>query len=224
VVEGYRAAASRARLIFGNTTEMVNRFRELGAPDVRYLPNAAPTIRSIEPAREPYLVYVGRVHERFDAQLVTATADRLPGVPIVIAGTVEREPVGWSKLIARPNVRLEGLVPYERARELIGRSRGLLVPHRADDYTRSQDAMKAWDAMSVGAPVLSTSVPPSDRWREPLALLADEPAAFAAAAARLVAGELDHGREARLRLAAENGWSSRAESAIGAIREVSGWG
>jgi hypothetical protein len=166
---------------------------------------------------------VGRVHERFDTSLVAAVADRLPDVPIVIAGAIERRPAGWAGLIARGNVRLEGTVPYERARDLIGRSRGLLVPHRPDDYTRSQDAMKAWDAISVGAPVLSTRVPPADQWAEPLAAVADEPADFAAKAVRLVAGQFDAGRQGRLELAAANTWPRRAEAAVAAIREAGGW-
>ena len=83
--------------------------------------------------------------------------------------------------------------------------------------------MKAWDAISVGAPVLSTSVPPADDWREPIATVADEPADFAAKAVRLVDGQLDAGRQARLDLAAANSWPRRAETILAAIREVGGW-
>lgn len=223
VLAGYLAAASGARLVFANTREMARRLQDMGARDVRHLPNAGPPVQPWEPASEPYLVYVGRIHERFDSSLVSAVADRLPAVPIVIAGPLERQPAGWPELVEHPNVRLEGPLPAERALRLIGGSRGLLIPHAADDYTRSQDAMKAWDALSVGAPVLSTSVPPADEWGEPLAIRADEPEAFARGAARLVAGDLDRGRAERLRYAGENTWTHRAGTAMAAIREVAGW-
>ena len=220
VRDGYRAAARYARIVFANTELMADRLRALGAADVRRLPNAAPVPDPIAPDPEPSLVYVGRVHERFSCGLVAAAAERLPAVTFRIIGPVERTPEGWSALLDRPNVRHEGALDAVAARAAIGRSRGLLIPHTVDDYTRSQDAMKAWDAISVGAPVLATPIPPVDRWPPGLALVATGPAEFAAAAERIVAGELDASRTDRLAFAAANGWAQRAAEILGAIREV----
>jgi teichuronic acid biosynthesis glycosyltransferase TuaH len=165
-------------------------------------------------------VYVGRIHERFSCELVAAAAERLPTVTFRIVGPVERTPDGWASLLDRPNVHHEGALDAETARVAIGRSRGLLIPHTVDDYTRSQDAMKAWDAISVGAPVLATRIPPVDRWPPGLALVATGPAEFAAAAERIASGELDAGRSDRLALAGANGWAQRAAEILDAIREV----
>lgn len=220
VRDGYEASARHARLVFTNTELMASRLRELGATDVRCLPNAAPTPEPTTPDPEPSLVYVGRIHERFSCDLVAAAADRLPAVMFRIIGPVERTPPGWEALQRRPNVRLEDQLEPNAARAAIGRSRGLLIPHAVDDYTRSQDAMKAWDAISVGAPVLATSIPPVDRWPRELGLVADDPAAFAAGAERIVAGELDGGRAARLTFAAANGWAERAGEVLDALREA----
>ena len=220
VCDGYEAAARHARLVFANTELMASRLRALGAADVRHLQSAAPPAEPVTPDAEPSLAYVGRVHERFACELVAAAADRLPAVTFRIIGPVERTPSGWASLLARPNVRPEGPMEGGAARAAIGRSRGLLIPHVVDDYTRSQDAMKAWDAISVGAPVLATSVPPADRWPPDMAVVADDAAGFATAAERIVAGDLDHGRGTRLAFARANGWEQRAADVVEAIREV----
>lgn len=222
VRRGYAIAATAADLVFANTRAMAERLASLGAADVRRLPNGCPPVEPIAPADEPYLAYVGRVHERFDTGLVSAAAVANPGAAIRIAGPVERVPDGWSELLALPNVVHLGSLDAIGARRLIGESRGLLVPHRPDDYTRSQDAMKAWDAISVGAPVVSTSVPPADEWTARIALIANDPGGFAEAARRILEGELDSGRDDRLRLASENGWDRRVRVALDAIAEVTG--
>lgn len=220
VRDGYQAGARYARLVFANTELMASRLRALGATDVRRLPNAAPIPDPVTPDPEPSLTYVGRIHERFSCELVAAAADRLPRVSFRIIGPLERRPSGWGSMLVRPNIRVEGQLDERAARSAIGRSRGLLIPHTVDDYTLSQDTMKAWDAISVGAPVLATSIPPVDGWPPGMGLVADDPAAFAAAAERIVSGELDDGRPARLAFAAANGWAHRAADVVAAVREV----
>jgi glycosyltransferase involved in cell wall biosynthesis len=224
VADGYRAAAGGADLIFANTRAMQDRLGELGAPDVRLLPNACPPL---EPGpstagRQPAgLVYVGRIHERFDAELAGAVAAALPDITVTIAGPVERMPVGWSALVARSNVRLPGRVESEAAREMIGAAAALILPHRVDDYTRSQDAMKAWDSLAVGTPVISTPIPPADGWPAGLAEVCRDTEAFVAAARRAAGGELAAGRADRLAFAADNQWSARAATAIVAMAALS---
>ena len=223
VADGYAAAASGADLIFTNTLAMRDRLRELGARDARHLPNACPPLDhrlASTDRRRAGLVYVGRIHERFDAELTVAVADALPDTMFTIAGPVEREPVGWSALAGRANVRLPGLVEPGAARDLIAGAAGLIVPHRVDDYTRSQDAMKAWDAIASGTPVISTPIPPADSWPAGYAEVCFGTDAFVAAARRAVDGELDIGRPARLAFATENQWSARAAVAIAAIDSV----
>jgi glycosyltransferase involved in cell wall biosynthesis len=220
VSEGYVAAAARADLIFVNTELMRDRVVELGAPDVRLLRNACPPVdpaASVAGGRPTDLVYVGRIHERFDTGLAAAVADALPEATLTIAGPVEREPEGWPALVARPNVRLRGRMEFGAARELIGSAAAVIVPHRVDDYTRSQDAMKAWDAIASGVPVISTRIPPADAWPGGLAEVCADTEAFVAAAMKAVDGRLDAGRADRLAFAAENQWSDRAAVAVTAI-------
>lgn len=223
VSDGYQAGALRADLVFANTLLMRDRLVDLGARNVRHLPNACP---SVDPGPTPSdgrragLVYVGRIHERFDTHLVAAVADALSDTTLTIAGPVERVPEGWPDLVRRPNVLAPGRLDPAAARDLIGQAAGLILPHRVDSYTRSQDAMKAWDAIASGTPVITTRIPPADGWPTGLAEVCSSTEAFVEAARRAVDGQLESGRPARLAYAAGNQWSARASAAITAINEL----
>jgi len=218
---GYMAAAKGADLLFANTPAVASRLQELGARNVRLLQNGAPPIdrRFVPDLEHPYVLYVGRIHERVDVDVLVTVLAGHPSLGVLIAGPIEREPRGWPRLLTSPNVRLLGPVRGERLRSLLGRARALVIPHKVDDYTRSQDAMKAWDALAVGTPVVSTSVPPAVTWPPGLALVADDGPGFAEAVSRVLDGELDAAREDRFAYAAANSWRHRAAEAIAAIKE-----
>lgn len=221
VRHGYVAAARDADLVFANTALVASQLQELGARNVRLLQNGAPPVdRRFAPDLDhPYVLYVGRIHERLDVDLLRAVLAAAPSVRVVVAGPVEREPRSWAKLVASGNVRVLGPVRGDRLRSLLGRARALVIPHTVDDYTRSQDAMKAWDALAVGTTVVSTSVPPAVSWPPGLALVADDGPAFAEAVRRVLDGELDPARELRFAYAAANSWRHRADQAIAAIKD-----
>ncbi|HZM71974.1 MAG TPA: glycosyltransferase [Candidatus Polarisedimenticolia bacterium] len=222
VVRGYESAAASADVVLANSAFMAERMRGLGARNVVRLPNGAPERLTADQGAPAYFAYVGRIHERVDATLLAAVADAFPAVEIRIAGGVEREPAAWAALASRPNVRLIGPLEAVAARRLIAGAAALLLPHVVDDYTRSQDPMKAWDALASGTPVVSTPLPPVTEWPEPLRLIGGDREAFVAAARRALSGELRPARDQMLALAAANTWSARADALLDAIEAARG--
>lgn len=220
--DGYAAAAIGADIVFANTIAMRDRLAAMGARDARLLPNACPQVDpgALSTEEPRGLIYVGRIHERFDAALALAVADALPDTLLTIAGPVEREPVAWPALASRSNVRLSGQVASGKAREMIASAVALIVPHHVDAYTRSQDTMKAWDAIAVGTPVISTAIPPASDWPTGLAEVCLDTEAFIRAARKAVDGGMKAGRAERLAFAAQNQWSARAAVVIGAIEGI----
>jgi len=73
--------------------------------------------------------------------------------------------------------------------------------------------MKAWDALALGVPVITTSVPPATSWPAGLATITDDPASFASAVLAALTGLHDDQREARLEYASRNRWRDRIELA-----------
>lgn len=225
VLAGYTAAARHADVVFANTAFMGRRMRDLGATNASILPNAAPVVEFADvqvqvAGPQPYLVYVGRIHERVDVDLLAAVAEAFPTVLIRMIGPVEREPSGWQDYVARPNVRLDGPLVGEQLLATVGASAALLVPHCVDDYTLSQDAMKAWDALAVGTAVISTPVPPVIDWPAGLATVGADAKAFVGGVRTVLDGQPDGARAARLAYARANGWDARAGAAVRAITAI----
>ena len=217
VRRGYAVAARCADVVFANSPFMADRMRHGGANIVHLVTNGAPGVsESTELAGSlPHrlgFAYVGRVHERVAVPLLEALADEARPEPLRIIGPIEREPDGWRRLIARDNVVLEGSRPQVAAHRILAETRALIVPHVVDDYTRSQDAMKVWDALSIGTPVIATSIPPAASLPDYAVLLADNPDAVRAAAQRIIRGELAPFAAQRRALAAENSWDRRIEA------------
>ena len=227
VRDGYRAAARFGDVIFANTPFMADRMQTDGARSVHLLPNGAPDSIDLEagqgsgpPGARPYLIYVGRIHERVDCGLLRAVAEATPGATLRIVGPVERSPEGWSALTGLPNVECLGARRGDEARSMMAGAAACLVPHVVDDYALSQDAMKAWDALAVGTPVISTPVPPVVSWPVELATVTQDPQGFANAAHRAVAGTLPGSPERRRAFAAANTWAVRAREAVEVIEEA----
>ena len=225
VGNGYRVAAQDGDVVFANTPLMARRMEALGASRVVLLRNAAPEVGLADdpppsPDRQPYLVYVGRIHERVDAGLLSAVAEAFPEVRLRLIGPVEGVPDGWPELTSRPSVSVEGPIVGDGLRDILSRATALLLPHRVDDYTRSQDSMKAWDALAVGTPVVATSLPPMDSWPAGMATVAADPEAFVGGVRSALDGAFAAGRPLRLQYARANGWDVRAATAIRVINEV----
>jgi len=110
VRRGYMSAATSADVIFANTSFLVDRFTALGARRCVLLPNACSAPQPSHPASEPYVTYVGRIHERFDVFLGLAVAEALEreggSATLQIAGPIEREPVCRSPESPPPRRRL----------------------------------------------------------------------------------------------------------------------
>jgi glycosyltransferase involved in cell wall biosynthesis len=214
VAHGYQMAAEHADEIFANTPFMLERMHHLGARSIHLLPNAAPPVEPWRSAEPPYLAYLGRIHERLATTLLAAAATAVPGVLLRIAGPLERAPAGWDILVGLPNVRVEPALTGLAARRFLGEARAVLVLHTVDDYTRSQDAMKAWDAIAVGTPVISTPIPPVTSWPSGLGITVSDSSSVVAAVHRVLNGETDKTRDLRLGFAAANGWDRRARAVL----------
>lgn len=209
IEDGYRMAAAHADLVLANTPFMAERMRALGAEDVRLLPNAGPEPLAGGMGRD--VIYLGNIQGRLRIDLMAAAATTAAqnGVVMWIVGAVQEVPEGWDALLAMPSVRFTGPVYPPQLEEILASGAVGLVPHHVDDYTRSQDAMKAWEYLARGMAVVATSVPPATSVPG-LARVADEPVAFAQAVADAL-GDRDPTTSLKRRaLASRHTWRNRA--------------
>ena len=211
IKDGYRIAAAHADLVLANTTFMAERLASLGARRVEILPNGGPA--HAPPAGPgPDVVYVGNIQDRLRVDLMWAAADAAEqhGGKLRIIGALQDEPDGWARLLAHSAVDFRGPRHGESLiGELATASVGI-IPHAVDDYTRSQDAMKAWDYLARGLTVVSTGIPPAATVPD-VAVIAHESSPFHAAVAEGIRLG-DAGRADRLRVSRAHSWQRRVEA------------
>ncbi len=111
----------------------------------------------------PRIGYAGYISERTDTELLRYVAGLRPEYDIVLAGPVEIPKERFEKVLL-PNVRYEGVIPYEK---MPGYLRGLdicLIPHHDTDFSRSMSPLKLFQYLASGRPVVSTKVAGVGRW------------------------------------------------------------
>ena len=109
-------------------------------------------------AREPSVVYAGRLDEAKGLRLLMAGWDRYratagdTGLRLVIAGSgpLEREVAAWAS--ARPSVQMVGQLASERCSELISRARAVLLPSAWEETF----GLVAIEAMALGVPPIAS--------------------------------------------------------------------
>jgi glycosyltransferase involved in cell wall biosynthesis len=206
-----RPLLRRARVVVAPSEYLAAAAVELGAREVRVLPNGLDAPAAVgEPAEPPHVLYVGRLSEEKGVlELVEATA----GMPRVV--------VGDGPLRDRVPDAL-GFVPHAELGPYYERAAVVCVPSRREGY-----GMVAREAMAHGRPVVATAVggladavadgetgllvPPGD------------PAALRAALERML-GDADLrrrlGAAARARALERYSWEAYVAAARGIYTEV----
>ena len=129
----------------------------------------------------PVAGYVGALGPWFDADAIARAARSLPEWRFRLAGRVEDEAV---RALARlPNVALVGEIPYASVPDFLSRVDVALVPFRDTALTRAVDAVKMYEYLAAGLPVVARELPGLMRWGTPAVYHYDAPQGLAAAIA-----------------------------------------
>lgn len=156
----------------------------------------------------PVAGFFGAVVEWFDVALMRRVALDHPGVTFVFVGNVAR--VDISSLKSLPNVRFEGLQPYEMMPAYLSRFDVCLIPFVTGGATDGMDVVKFYEYVSQGKPVVSTRIREIVAY-ESLLYLADGPQEFSEMVG-LALDEQDPEKAAqRVQLARLNTWDDRVE-------------
>ena len=129
--------------------------------------------------RSPVAGYVGALGPWFDADALARAARALPQWTFRLAGRVEDEAV---RALARlANVSLVGEIPYAIVPDFLSRVDVALVPFRDTALTRAVDAVKMYEYLAAGLPVVARDLPGLTRWGAPAVYHYDAPQGLAAA-------------------------------------------
>ncbi|HWE40263.1 MAG TPA: glycosyltransferase [Isosphaeraceae bacterium] len=200
-----------------------------GAIAPRPLHKPAPAPEDIAHLPRPLLGFVGTLEDRLDWPLIEHLADAFGDGSIILIG---REPTpapraSWyreyRRAVARPNVHRVGWRPQGEIGRYNAAFDVCLIPYRVDHpFNRASCPTKVMDYMATSRPVVSTPLPEC-LLQADLFAIADGPAAFAAAARRIVAAGSDDGRaRSRWDAARAATWEKVAGRLLGLVSEKTG--
>ena len=155
------ALARRARTIVCSQV-LADRWRERYAVEAAVVHNgidvaAYASARPLEfPGSRPHIGYVGTLHaERLDLSLLADLA-RIPGVGTVHLVGPSSLNEADTELLTRAGVRFHGPVPSSEVSSWMVSMDVLVSPHLVSDFTLSLDAIKSYEYLATGLPVVAT--------------------------------------------------------------------
>jgi teichuronic acid biosynthesis glycosyltransferase TuaH len=184
------------------------------------VPRAAPD------GRRPRFVYAGTLKPTVDFDALEQLAAAVPDADIVLAGTVRPQcQRDLNRLTRLPNVRHMGAVPPDEVPAILADADVGLMPYRSTDWTATASALKLFEYLAAGMPVVGKGLPASvQHQRSGLYVHASATEGFVEAARALVSNPAppDLAEECRA-VAALHSWESEfarllALSAEGRVR------
>ncbi len=215
------ALATRARTIVCSE-ELWRRWKERYGVDAVIVNNAADidAIRRAHPrdlgSEGPHVGYVGTLHdERLDVGLVLHTAEALGGGRVHLVGPDSLTEGSRRRLRSNPRTLLHGRVRAQDVPSWLTAFDVLISPHVVTEFTRSLDAIKAYEYLATDLPVVATPTSGFQDLVAPGLLLESDD--FANAVKRAA------GRHERFRRDVPD-WDDRARQLAAALTEPDGRG
>jgi len=225
-IERERQLVKRSDVRISLTREMI----ELGEDDALFeiIPSAA-DVEAFDAARRnhannepvdlegipgPRLAYVGAINQKVDYSLLRMLADHFSDYSIVLigprVGELERFDDELSELTARPNVYHLGGKSFEELPSYMVHLDVGLVCYRLDraQWTQVCSPLKMYEYLAADLPVVSVDIPAARQFPSVVSIARSEQEWIAAIEASLTGR--DESQEARLMVARENSWASRA--------------
>lgn len=157
----------------------------------------------------PRIGYVGVINEKLDFKLLRHIAEALPACSLVLVGPIDRHSAAGSLQEAGlDNVTFLGGKDVNDVPRYINACDVCLLPYKQNEWTRNIDALKLYEYLACGKPVVSVDLPTA-RQHGAVVRIADSREAFVAAVKAALAESGTAAVEQRLAIACENTWDQR---------------
>ena len=166
----------------------------------------------------PIIGFFGAISPWLDFDLIFALAEAHPEWSFVFIGPVDMD---VSRLMALPNFRLLGKVPYRELPAYAASFDVALIPFLVNELTISVNPLKLMEYLACGLPVVSTRLPEVARYAD-MVYLGDTAEEFGEAIASALAADSPALKMLRRETARGKSWDAVAEFMSDAIERVIG--
>lgn len=224
-----REALSKADMTVVLSTELARRWSDMGAKPI-VVPNGCwpqPNVASLPPAKEtdlprPVVGLIGRLSDRINIDLLEAIADA--GQSLLLVGPVDPrwKSERFRRLTSRPSVRYIGPISSAEVSAQMAAIDVGITPYQDSKFNRASFPLKTLEYLSVGTPVVSTSLP-TMRWlrddleqatpelADRIMVLADNGPAYVKAIQDIAVSGRDADAASCIKFADRHSWTRRAE-------------
>jgi len=221
-------ALSKANIVVAVSDDLAKRWSNMGADPV-VIPNGCWPLRSTNQTPferinlpRPIVGLVGRLSERIDFDVIEAIADS--GLSLLLIGPRDPrwEPRRFEKLTSKSTVRYIGPVPKADVAAKLAAIDVGITPYQDSIFNRASFPLKTLEYLSVGIPVVATSLP-ATQWlkadlegalpqslTDQVLVLADKGQDYVNAIRTLAVGRRDVASHC-IEFAERHSWSRRAE-------------
>ena len=166
----------------------------------------------------PRLGYTGWISQRTDINLLGHLAKIRPEYDFIIAGPIEIPQTEFLKIML-PNVRYEGIIPYDKMPDFLNGLDICLIPHHDTAFSRSMSPLKMFQYLASGRPIVSTKVAGVDRWNR-LISIAENYDDFVSKIDETIQNDTIENSRERLKAARLETWDKRVKDMVDTILEV----
>ena len=166
-----------------------------------------PVAPGSETTRRPVIGYFGAISAWFDFDLLRHAVRAHPEWDFVLIGSTWGAP-DHADLLAAPNVRFLGELPYDELPQHLARFDVATIPFCLTPLILATSPVKFYEYLAAGKPVVASRLPELEPHPE-LALLADDPESFTRALERALQEDSPARAQARQEFAAAHTWSRR---------------
>lgn len=228
ILRGYEAADKYSDYIICNTTNLLKKFKTnrntVLVTNTSEVPRSFGETRKDVPIKSKKVIgYIGNIFERMDFSLLHYLCLKFSDYEVRLIGkyigTNVQEREKFDQIIKLENVTYIPGIAYDQVEKATQEFDICMIPHVLDEFTLTQDSMKMYDFLSLGKPIVTTPIPPSDLMQE-LVYVANDKETFALKIEQAIRENNDLLVHKRIEYMKQNDWSSKTRQIYEVINEV----
>ena len=230
-VESYKKILPRCSWIFATSASFNGEYRSYSDRKIEFLPNGVDLRDFAEDTRKKAAKssgrkvagYIGIINREFDFALLEHILLCHPEANFDIIGRVTDDSLKAMALLSKRyrNLHHVGEKSHDEIPDCIATWDVLMNLKKADHTTAGGESIKIYEYLATGKPIVSTPVPPADRFTD-LMYVASDKTRFAEVLTLALEEDDPELRKSRVRTAMENSWEKRAGVILDKVSELFG--